>query len=163
MNGRLTLLDKSQGGTGAILFVAIVVVTAAGLGYYQFQFLPTVIAMEKESNIIPPELLPQVNVTINILDGSFDPNQEDNYVPKSPLLLLGFNNSVVWRNIDTVAHTVSHDPSGTVDPKFDKAAYDVNWLQPEDEWVFIFTKAGDYPYQCTPHPWMKASIIVQSG
>ena len=156
-------MDKSQGSTGSILFVAIVVVTAVGLGYYQFQFLPAVIASEKESNIIPPELLPQVNVTISMVDGSFDPSQEDNFLPKSPLLLLGFNNSVVWRNIDTVAHTVTHDPSGTADPKFDKDAYDLNWLQPEDEWVFIFTKAGDYPYQCTPHPWMKGSVIVQSG
>lgn len=58
--------------------------------------------------------------------------------------------TVVWTNRYEVAHTVTADDS----------SFDSGFLNPGQSWSYIFAKPGTLTYHCTPHPWMKATIIV---
>lgn len=58
---------------------------------------------------------------------------------------------VIWRNAETVAHTVTADTGSFESPLID----------PGKEWSRRFTRPGTYIYHCTPHPFMKAEIRVK--
>ena len=58
--------------------------------------------------------------------------------------------TVMWMNDDVVAHTVTADDG----------SFDSGFLNPGQSWSFTFDKAGTYAYHCTPHPWMKGTVIV---
>ena len=59
--------------------------------------------------------------------------------------------TVVWTNLDSVAHTVTSD----------NGAFDSGLLNQNSLWSKTFNEAGTFEYHCTPHPYMKARIIVQ--
>lgn len=57
--------------------------------------------------------------------------------------------TVTWTNQDTVKHTATGD------------AFDSGLLGKGESFSFVFAQSGTYPYICTPHPYMKATIIVE--
>lgn len=58
--------------------------------------------------------------------------------------------TVVWVNDDPVAHTATAEDG----------AWDSDLIAPGDRWGRTFTGVGEHPYHCTPHPFMKAVIVV---
>lgn len=70
-----------------------------------------------------------------------------NYNP--PTLTINKGDTVTWTNQDTAKHTATGD------------AFDSGLLGKGESFSFVFTQTGTYPYICTPHPYMKATIIVQ--
>src|SRR5258707_242380 len=48
-------------------------------------------------------------------------------------------------------------------PPSDVALWDSGSLPFQGQFVFQFNTAGDYPYHCTPHPFMTASVSVQAS
>ena len=58
--------------------------------------------------------------------------------------------TVTWTNDDTTMHTVT-----AVDGSFDSGL-----MNPDGSWSHTFTEAGEFEYFCTPHPWMRAKVIV---
>ena len=54
-------------------------------------------------------LHPTKSTEIDMIIGSADPNQQDNFVPKLLNIQLGIDNHIIWNNIDDVAHTVTPD------------------------------------------------------
>jgi plastocyanin len=61
--------------------------------------------------------------------------------------------TIEWRNRDPLAHTVTSDD----------AAFDSGELRPESGWSHTFTTPGTYTYHCTPHPHMKATVVVRAN
>ncbi|MGD0624212.1 MAG: copper oxidase, partial [Thermodesulfobacteriota bacterium] len=59
--------------------------------------------------------------------------------------------TITWTNKDVTAHTVTSDKSGD----FDSGTINVNGT-----WPRMFPTAGSFPYHCTIHPSMKATVIV---
>jgi plastocyanin len=59
--------------------------------------------------------------------------------------------TIEWRNRDPLAHTVTSD----------SGAFDSGELRPEATWSHTFTTPGTYTYHCTPHPAMKATVVVR--
>ena len=60
---------------------------------------------------------------------------------------------VTWTNLDEVPHTVtSKDPS--------PESFDSGLFSKGETFSRTFTVAGTYPYYCTVHPFMKATVIV---
>jgi len=59
--------------------------------------------------------------------------------------------TIEWKNEDPVPHTVTAD-----DGSFDSGMIDGGQV-----WRYTFTKAGTYPFHCTPHPFMKGTIVVK--
>ena len=58
---------------------------------------------------------------------------------------------IVWVNKDLFPHTVTSAVK----------AFDSGSIAPDGSWSFTPRKAGSYPYGCTFHPTMKATITVQ--
>ena len=107
---------------------------------------------------IPEEFLnPAESTIIDIVLGSIDQDQVDNFVPNAISVTLGENNRVTWINIDEVIHTVTAE----VGKEFEKAAGNANYIDPEGgEFTFVFVEAGEYTYFCAPHPWMRGTVTV---
>ena len=59
--------------------------------------------------------------------------------------------TVVWTNNDPLVHTVSAD---------DKS-WDSGPIEPGKSWSHTFTQAGEFAFHCTPHPFMKAIVVVR--
>jgi plastocyanin len=59
--------------------------------------------------------------------------------------------TIEWRNRDPLAHTVTSDSE----------AFDSGEIRPEGRWSHTFTTPGTYTYHCTPHPAMKATVVVR--
>jgi plastocyanin len=59
--------------------------------------------------------------------------------------------TIVWRNDDPLAHTVTADDAG----------WDSGLLDPGATWQRTFHQPGTYPFHCTPHPFMKGVVVVR--
>jgi plastocyanin len=59
--------------------------------------------------------------------------------------------TVIWTNNDQLVHTVTAD-----DGSWDSGA-----IEPGKTWTHTFTQPGEYSFHCTPHPFMKALIVVR--
>ncbi|HSJ36361.1 MAG TPA: cupredoxin family copper-binding protein, partial [Acidimicrobiia bacterium] len=59
--------------------------------------------------------------------------------------------TVTWTNQDNMMHTVT-----AVDGSFDSGFMDAG-----QTWSHTFDEPGEYEYFCSPHPWMRAKVIVE--
>ncbi|HYJ80391.1 MAG TPA: cupredoxin family copper-binding protein [Longimicrobiaceae bacterium] len=58
---------------------------------------------------------------------------------------------VEWTNNAPLAHTVSADD----------ASFESGLIEPGRTWSYTFTRPGTYPFHCTPHPFMKGTVVVR--
>jgi plastocyanin len=58
------------------------------------------------------------------------------------------NTTVTWTNKDGVSHTVTSNTG----------LFDSGLISTNGTFSFKFTAAGTYPYHCTPHPSMTATV-----
>ena len=75
-----------------------------------------------------------------------------NFAPANITIVIGVNNTVVWKNEDTDWHTAHSDF-----PEFDSGL-----IQAGGSYTHVFERVGIYPYHCDPHPWMTGIVIVKS-
>lgn len=59
--------------------------------------------------------------------------------------------TVTWTNNDEARHNVVSDDDGELDGPL---------IAKGETWSYTFDKAGEYPYHCAPHPYMKGKVIV---
>jgi plastocyanin len=59
--------------------------------------------------------------------------------------------TVEWTNNDPLAHSVTADDG----------SWDSGLIQPGHTWRRTFAQAGTYGYHCTPHPFMKGTVVVR--
>jgi amicyanin len=59
--------------------------------------------------------------------------------------------AVRWTNRDPLEHTVTFDGAEPGSPP----------IPPNGSYVHRFDKPGTYTYHCTPHPFMKGTVIVR--
>jgi plastocyanin len=77
----------------------------------------------------------------------------DNFSFGPAALTVKVGTTVTWTNRDDIPHTVvSTDAQKTFKSKV---------LDTDEKFTFTFSKAGTYPYFCSIHPKMTATIIVQ--
>ena len=60
--------------------------------------------------------------------------------------------TVVWRNHDPLAHTVTSD----------SGEFDSGKIAPESSWSRTFDEPGTYSYHCVPHPGMTGVVVVRA-
>lgn len=60
------------------------------------------------------------------------------------------DDKIVWVNKDLVAHTATA-----------AHVFDSHEIAPDASWTYVVRKPGRYPYVCTLHPTMKATLIVK--
>ncbi len=101
--------------------------------------------------------------TVEIMAGSWtfqeqpagDEFSEDEAIPDYSVnvLRVPVGTTVTWINEDDQQHTVT-----ALDGSFDSG-----FMDQREMFSFTFNTAGDFEYFCTPHPWMKARVIVEEG
>jgi plastocyanin len=75
----------------------------------------------------------------------------DNFSFTPATLTVAAGTTVTWTNRDDIPHTVVSD-----DKTFKSKVLDT-----DEKFSYTFTKPGTYPYFCSIHPKMTATIIVQ--
>jgi plastocyanin len=68
-----------------------------------------------------------------------------------PTLVISRGTTLVWENQDQLDHTVTSD-----DGRFDSGM-----IQPNRNFSRRFDEAGTFTYHCTPHPFMKGTVVVR--
>jgi len=76
------------------------------------------------------------------------------YDPDVIKVVIGVNNTVVWRNNDNVVHTAT----GT-----NFTGFTTGNIQPGASASYTFNTAGTYPYHCIYHPGMVGTVIVKGS
>lgn len=94
-----------------------------------------------------PPISTQPVATVRFVEGN-DP-QKWGYDPASVTIRAG--ESLVFLNAGQVAHTATAANGG----------FDTGVLKGGESRTIIFERGGAYDYFCQPHPWMKATIVVQ--
>ena len=141
-----------------IALIAIIVGTAVGISYYQLYFLPEYNAKPHFDN--PKIANPGQTTTINIVTGSVNQDQTQNFLPKKQTVQLGIDNVVTWKNNDDAVHFVT-----PVKPFKDLYSGDFGSeaIQSGKTYTFLFTQEGNIPYFCKVHPWMTGEIDIEHG
>ncbi len=86
---------------------------------------------------------------VNITKGAWDQaNASKAYSPNAITIKAG--ESVMWMNGDELAHTVTAD----------NGSFDSGFIDPGGSYTYTFTTAGAFTFHCTPHPWMKGTVVV---
>ncbi|MCV0372311.1 MAG: PEFG-CTERM sorting domain-containing protein [Nitrosarchaeum sp.] len=106
----------------------------------------------------------QDTFTINIPTGAADPNapyfwQSEKDGRTNGIIEINNDDTVVWENADTAAHTVT---SGTPEKGPDNI-FDSGLFPPGSSFSFQFRQTGNFPYFCIVHPWMTGEVIVTEG
>jgi plastocyanin len=70
-----------------------------------------------------------------------------------PALTVKVGDTISWTNTGALVHTVTADDG----------SFDSGLLNTGESWSHTFSTPGTYAYHCTPHPWMKATVVVQGG
>ena len=86
-------------------------------------------------------------VTVTLQNFAFNPASMT--VPKGT--------TVTWVNQDTAEHTIVNDAQG---PVARGALFTSNPLPKGASYTYTFDTTGTYPYHCSLHPSMKATVIV---
>lgn len=73
-----------------------------------------------------------------------------NYTYSPSTITVSSNTTIKWTNKDAVDHTVTSDSS----------IFDSGSISTSGTFSYTFTTPGTYPYHCTIHPYMKATVIV---
>ena len=144
--------------------MAVIIALGLTISWYTMFWLPE----ENQKVSVDEHILnPSGQTTINIIDGSSSPEQEDNYIPKLVHIQLTIDNFVVWQNIDETPHTVtpdSHDKDEITDP-YSGQFGSIGVIMPGENYEFLFTDAPPngakvIDYHCDPHPWMIGTIEI---
>ena len=70
-----------------------------------------------------------------------------------PRLSVAPGTKVTWINMDLIRHTAT--------AQFLAEPFDSKGIGYQTEYSYTFTKPGEYPYICVPHPGMKGVIVVE--
>ena len=147
--------ETTHGHAYGIGIITMIVGLSIGIGYYQMFYLPE----QSSKPQVSEEILEPVQSTIiEMIVGSADPNQQDNFVPKLVNIQLGIDNHIIWENIDDVAHTVT--PDHRTEDSYSGEFGSIGVVMPGESYEFLFTEPHEVPYHCQPHPWMTGTLII---
>ncbi len=147
--------EVTQGHAYGIGIITVVIGLSIGLGYYQMFYLPEI---SLKPSVDEEILEPLKSTEIEMIVGSADPDQQDNFVPKLLNIQLGIDNHIVWTNVDDVAHTVTPDES--TEDSYSGEFGSTGVIMPGETYEFTFTEPNEVPYHCEPHPWMTGTLII---
>ena len=135
--------------------IALIIGMSATAVFYTSFYLPESMAKPSvDEHILHPE---KEVFLIEIIPGAVTEGNE-NYIPKSPEVVLTVDNLVRWVNNDSTAHTVTPDHRHADSYSGDFGSHGV--LKPGESYDYLFTEPQEVSYHCEPHPWMVGTIKV---
>ena len=119
---------------------------------YGFEFTIPITLSRYFGSGSPPsaEPAPAVGADTATASGTVNAAMEDfAFLPAR--LEVASGTTIVWTNRGQVPHTVTAE-----DKSFDSGE-----IQPGEQRRLTFTRAGTFPFNCTPHPFMRGVIVVR--
>ncbi len=135
--------------------LTVLIAVAAGIVFYQVFYLPESLLKPSVDEHI---LHPTEQKVVEMILGSSDAEQQDNFVPKIINLQLGIDNHVIWKNVDDIAHTVT--PTHRHEDSYSGEFGSDGVVLVGESYEFLFTEDAHIEYFCIPHPWMTGVIEV---
>lgn len=135
--------------------ITVIVGLSVGIAFYQMYYLPESLAKPSVDEHI---LHPVGETIIEMIQGSDNPNQQDNFVPKLVNIQLGVDNLVIWKNVDATPHTVT--PDHRAEDSYSGPFGSSGVVKSGEEYEFLFTEPHEIAYHCEPHPWMTGTVII---
>jgi plastocyanin len=89
--------------------------------------------------------------TVEMVEGSATDINSWAFTP--PELTIAAGEAVTWTNSGSLVHTATSTTG----------AFDTGNVMPGESKTVTIAAAGTYAYQCTPHPWMKGTIVVTAA
>jgi plastocyanin len=123
-----------------IVLIAILALVAAGFFFHS-----------NLTSTAPTEVIPTVVVVV--IPKGAGVNLHLGFEPPDITIVIGVNNTVIWKNEDTDWHTAHSNI-----PEFNSGL-----IPPGGNFTHTFLRAGTYPYHCDPHPWMTGIVIVKAS
>ncbi len=105
------------------------------------------LAVPLQPPLHPPSVGPPPGTVI--MPAGVGNNLKLSFEPRVITVVIGQNNTVTFKNEDTVEHSVTAN-----DGSFSQV------ITPGQSWTYTFTTPGDYAYHCIFHSWMTAEVIV---
>lgn len=135
--------------------MTVIIGMTIGITFYSVYYLPESLAKPSVAEHI---LNPVKETFIEMIIGSANVDQQDNFVPKLVNIQLGIDNLVIWKNVDDTAHTVT--PDHRAEDSYSGPFGSTGVIKPGEEYQFLFTEDQGIEYHCEPHPWMTGTVIV---
>ena len=111
--------------------------------------------------VAPAVFADHAKETVNITPGSSSPGCETTSNCYDPnVVTIDVGGEVTWLNGDTAAHTVT---SGDIEKDGPDGHFDSSLFMAGKSFTHVFEEAGEFPYFCLVHPWMKGTVIVQEA
>jgi len=140
--------------TKYIVILAVIALLAIGGFYFsinrnsapqipvEFNNNSTPVIPQNQNSVSVPTSpdVPKTTHAISIQNFAFSPT----------LITIKKGDSIVWINKDSVAHTATSDTG-----EFGSLSLSTN-----ENYNRVFNTVGTFKYHCTPHPFMKGTIIV---
>lgn len=135
---RRTRSSRSRSKRLAVLGIALIAaISIAVIGFFFY------------GNLVPS---PPTVVVVIIQNGAGE-NLHLGFEPAKITIVIGVNNTVVWKNEDSDWHTAHSNI-----PEFNSGL-----IQAGDSFTHTFLRSGTYPYHCDPHPWMTGVVTVKAS
>ncbi|MCH7940919.1 MAG: copper-binding protein [Thaumarchaeota archaeon] len=135
--------------------ITIIVGMSVSIVFYQMYYIPESLLKPAVDEHI---LHPVKELIIEMIPGSANPNQQDNFVPKLVRIQLGIDNHVIWKNVDDTPHTVT--PDHRAEDPYSGTFGSSGVVKAGEEYEFLFTEDQEIEYHCEPHPWMTGTLII---
>jgi plastocyanin len=96
-------------------------------------------------------------IHISEYPGSSNSANPPGYAPDAITVIIGVNNSVIWTNEDSAAHTVTSTgaTAGT--------CLDSGNMGSGASYTYTFTVPGEFKYDCSYHSWMTGTVVVKAS
>jgi len=123
------------------LVIVVILIILAGMFFIYLQFSKTSTGQENNNGNNNDEGEGSSENIVEISDFTFLP----------VTLNIKKGDSVTWTNKDGTRHTATSDDG----------VFDSGLLSNGQNFKYQFNEVGTFSYHCTPHPYMKAKIIVE--
>jgi plastocyanin len=130
--------SRLRSGRFAVLTITLIALALIAFGFLFY------------GNPIPTTTPSEVVV---IIPNGAGENLHLGFEPSKITIVIGVNNTVIWKNEDSIWHTAHSNI-----PEFNSGL-----IQPGDSFTHTFQRAGTYPYHCDPHPWMTGVVVVKAA
>jgi plastocyanin len=134
--------------TVAVVILVLVVLVVVGIAYYIAAPLGAGGTTTQSTQI----------VQVRIPEGAW--NSSLSFTPATVTVVIGVNNTIQWKNFDTVAHTITSTSVPKGAQPFGSAS---NLVGPGQLFTITLDVPGTYQYACAIHPHMTGTIIVKEG
>jgi len=129
---------NSPGGLFTFLMIGVIVGTLI-VGLTAGQYIDRIVS----KGAAPPGAVTIVRGAVN------NASDGDTFSPALKTIVMG--GTVIWWNGDLTSHTVTSEDTG---------AFESGEIESGTFWSHRFTAPGDFPYFCTPHPYMQGTVNV---